>query len=511
MLHRQLRHAAAHVAAQAEAQVAADAQMALKAEAQVVVHPKNHVENRTGQDETRGTVPETTGETSHGQVSAEGAGTRSNVEPGPISERKPGPNFGTISELKDETSDEPQIGSTARAISELSADTMPATVAQMVWESRSGPKAEELKSVTISVTKSKTNIETNAEITAAVPAPKSDLTSTLEHESTAEMPEPRFTANANHALNTEARFASKHGPNSETIPLSERRKSGPNFGTTSALKYETSDEPQIGSTARAISGLAADTMPATVAQMVWESRSGPKAEELKSLTTSVTKSKTNIETNAEITAAVPAPKSDLTSTLEHESTAEMPEPRFTQMANANHPLNTEAGFASKHGPNSETIPLSERRKSGPNFGTTSALKYETSDEPQIESTARAISGLSVDTMPATVAQMVWESRSGPKAEELKSLTTSVTKSKTNIETNAEITAAVPAPKSDLTSTLEHESSAEMPEPRFTPKSKMTNANHPLNTEARFASKHGPNSETMPELKSETDERNLTRT
>ena len=203
-------HAAAHVAAQAEAQVAADAQMALKAEAQVVVHPKNHVENRTGQDETRGTVPETTGETSHGQVSAEGAGTRSNVEPGPISERKPGPNFGTISELKDETSDEPQIGSTARAISELSADTMPATDAQMVWESRSGPKAEELKSVTISVTKSKTNIETNAEITAAVPAPKSDLTFTLEHESSAEMPEPRFTANANHALNTEARFASKH-------------------------------------------------------------------------------------------------------------------------------------------------------------------------------------------------------------------------------------------------------------------------------------------------------------
>ena len=219
-----------HAAPQAKAQAAAHEALLVVPELEVhVKQPKNHVENRTGQGKTRGAVLETTGEISHGQVSAEGAETISRVEPGPIFEGKPRPNSGTISELKDKTSDEPQIGSTARAISELSADTMPATVAQMVWESRSGPKAEELKSVTISVTKSKTNIETNAEITAAVPAPKSDLTSTLEHESSAEMPEPRFTpnskmANANHALNTEARFASKHGPSSETIPLSERRK-----------------------------------------------------------------------------------------------------------------------------------------------------------------------------------------------------------------------------------------------------------------------------------------------
>ena len=284
-----------------------------------------------------------------------------------------------------------------------------------------------------------------------------------------DLPKSKMT-NANHPLNTEARFASKHGPNSETIPLSERRKSGPNFGTTSPLKYETSDEPQIGSTARAISGLSVDTMPATVAQMVWESRSGPKAEELKSVTISVTKSKTNIETNAEITAAVPAPKSDLTSTLEHESTAEMPEPRFTpksKMTNANHPLNTEARFASKRGSNSETMP---------------ELKSET-DENKSEST-HAISGMSTDSISATATETVWKSRAGLKAEKLKSVTISIPESRASVATNAEMTAAVSGPEFDLTSKLKFESMTQMPEPKLKTTSRISAANNQRGSELR---------------------------
>ena len=81
-------HAAAHVAAQA----------APKVEARVVPS-NNHMKNRTELGKTHGTVPVATDETRHGQVTAEGAETKSNVEPVPISERNPGP--GTCTEIWD--------------------------------------------------------------------------------------------------------------------------------------------------------------------------------------------------------------------------------------------------------------------------------------------------------------------------------------------------------------------------------------------------------------------------